>query len=225
MKIQVVFFSILIFFGGCLDMGKKQNQSKVIEQQSTIDSLSSAYADCLAEKEIDHSRPAIQFENLKKHDSLAKYYNHFNKTTDPFTNLTIYRHTSNKNDNKNVVYCYIAEKEGVYNLRLAIQYIGVDWLFVEKYLFLVDGKRFSIDVSTGTVSQETTKNGIYEYFDALVNYDNAPGLSFLSGSKDALIRYQGKSKHYDRNIAHEEKESIRETIHLYELLSGQSIFK
>jgi hypothetical protein len=123
---------------------------------------------------------------------------------------------------KSWVGAYIMEpKNGTPYLRFAIYYVASDWLFVEKYLFDIDGKKYVIappKYGAGSITTDNGSGGIWETLDILAEGDALVILNALSVAKDATIRYEGKDYYRDRNVGQKEREAIKNTLKAFDYL-------
>ena len=93
-------------------------------------------------REYAEAEAAAAAERRAKAD---KTLSSFRKKHDEFKKVTWYYPSSAPQyDNRNAVYSYfymMDDRDQPANLRFKVQYAADEWLFVEKYIFLIDGNR------------------------------------------------------------------------------------
>ena len=122
--------------------------------------------------------------------------------------------------NKNGVYSYFQTNGGVAtNLRFVIQYYSDDWLFIQKYMFSIDGEAFEY-----IPSEVKTDNGdggmIWEWFDESADENLKTIMKAIANSKSAKIKMVGRQYFDIKTVTSKQKESIKKTLELYKLLGG-----
>ena len=122
---------------------------------------------------------------------------------------------------KTGIYSYFALRDSVpENMRLVIQYGANDWLFVESYTFLIDGKTYEfsnphIERDNNTRIWEWSDTGVLQDGDLAVIY------ALLLGAKEAKIRFNGRQYHDDYTIPQSTLQSLQETKDYYLALGGK----
>ena len=141
---------------------------------------------------------------------------------DDFKGITWYHDkTSPKYVNANGFFIYAGAAKG-YNtsLRLCIQYYGEDWLFIEKYLFNVDGKTFEIDPSYGDVETDNDSK-VWEWFDTSPNKGEVELIKAIIKSKKAVMRIEGSKYYKDVTITSTQKKALSRVLTVYNGLGGK----
>lgn len=119
-----------------------------------------------------------------------------------------YASHSNKIDD---IYAYFCVKDGKpYNLRLRIQVVSSDWLFVKKYIFLIDGKRMEY---TPAKVERDFDSITWEWSDEEIK--SSPQLKALFAqmlkANEIKMRFVGKNYVRDRTL------TPKEVVHLKEI--------
>jgi hypothetical protein len=155
----------------------------------------------------------------------AKALASMRKTTDRVHNITFYQDRSEPQyrGSRNWMGAYIGAPNGPEPyLRLLIQYVADDWLFIESYNFLVDGSRYTVTPSYGEVERDNGSGQIWEWYDAPARPFERELLDAIAGSKEALLRYNGSQYRHDRTISASEKAAIRRVLDAYDALAAGS---
>lgn len=196
-------FIAFLFIGGLVvgastgfESDKKLNVTDsiaIVKEQQKIDSLK------------------LIKDNLRK-KSLSKLKS-FRAKKDEFNDLTFYTHKkAPRYTSTNFIYPYIGKKGDYFYLRLQLQYASNDWLFINKAIFLVDGKKYEL---TGTWDRDNNTR-IWEWNDIAVDDDILFMLKDISNSKKTKVRYVGSQYHKDRVLTSKEKMIIKQTIDIYQ---------
>lgn len=118
-----------------------------------------------------------------------------------------YASHSNKVDD---IYAYFCVKDGKpYNLRLRIQIVSSDWLFVKKYIFLIDGKRMEY---TPAKVERDFDSITWEWSDEKIK--SSPQLKALFDqmlkANEIKMRFVGKNYVRDRTLTPKEVAHLKE---------------
>lgn len=118
-----------------------------------------------------------------------------------------YASHSNKVDD---IYAYFCVKDGKpYNLRLRIQIVSSDWLFVKKYIFLIDGKRMEY---TPARVERDFDSITWEWSDEKIK--SSPQLKALFAqmlkANEIKMRFVGKNYVRDRTLTSKEVAHLKE---------------
>lgn len=141
---------------------------------------------------------------------------------DDFKGVSWYHDKSSpKYVNANGFYAYVGASKG-YNttLRFCIQYYGEDWLFIEKYLFNVDGKTFEIDPGYGDVETDNDSK-VWEWFDTSPNKGEIDLIKSIIKSKKAVMRIEGSKYYKDVTITSTQKKALGRVLTIYSGLGGK----
>lgn len=155
----------------------------------------------------------MEADNLKKFtialSSMRKEYDDVEKIT------WYYDKTTHRYTNTNNVYLYFG-KPNVGNpvLRFRIQYAGDDWLFIQKYIFSIDGKTFELNPSE---TERDNNSEVWEWSDEAAGMKALEIVAAIIDSKEAKIRYVGKQYFKDRILTNTEKSALK---NVFEAFSG-----
>lgn len=143
-------------------------------------------------------------------------------TKDDFKETAYYQDKSSpRYRNANGFYAYVGTKKGSSTtLFLSIQYYGDDWLFVEKYLFKVDGYTYEIDPSYGDVKTDNNSK-VWEWFDTTPNKGEVDLIKKIISSKKAVMRIEGSKYIKDVTITSTQKKALSRVLIVYAGLGGK----
>lgn len=127
-----------------------------------------------------------------------------------------YASHSNKVDD---IYAYFCVKDGKpYILRLRIQVVSSDWLFVKKYIFLIDGKRMEY---TPAKVERDFDSITWEWSDEEIK--SSPQLKALFSqmlkANEIKMRFVGKNYVRDRTLTPKEVAHLKEINAYYNALT------
>jgi len=125
-------------------------------------------------EKIAEAKKKEEAEKIKKEKQrLANATKKMRKKYDDMKGITWYYdktspHYVNSRTNVNA---YIGKKDsGTPFMRLVIQYVADDWLFIEKYIIKVDGKTYTItEEKYGEIETDNGSGGIWEWLDRSVD--------------------------------------------------------
>ncbi|MCM1291522.1 MAG: hypothetical protein NC201_04735 [Prevotella sp.] len=106
------------------------------------------------------------------------------------------------------------------NLRFLIQYYADDWLFIDSYTFLIDGKTYAF--SNPDVERDNDSM-IWEWSDTGVaqNREVAKILYAIKNAKEVKIRFNGRQYHKDKVLSEKDIKAIQQPIEYFEALGGR----
>jgi len=141
---------------------------------------------------------------------------------DTFKGITWYHDKSTpKYRNANAFELYFGTQKGANTtLRLVIQYYGEDWLFIEKYLFNVDGYTYEIDPSYGDIEKDSDSK-VWEWFDTKPNKGEVDLIKRIIKSKKAVMRIEGSQYYKDVTITSTQKKALGRVLIVYAGLGGK----
>jgi hypothetical protein len=117
------------------------------------------------------------------------------------------------------VYAYISEKNDRYGLRLHVQYVADDWLFIEKFTFKTESEVYAVAPGFFEFERDNDGGKIWEWCDLPVSDDGLAALRrLLSVSDDVVLRCEGKAYRKDRTLTEEEKQRLRVVLMAYDML-------
>ncbi len=161
----------------------------------------------LARRKQEEQRVAATLKKLKK-------------TTDKVDGVDWYRDKSSPTyNNQNGFFLYIGKRGGDLPwLRLCIQYMASDWLFIESFVVVADDQRFEYD---RVKFERDHDSRIWEWYDGVVTAADMAMLRAVALSKDAVIRFHGRVYRADRPITVQQKAALRNVLEAYWALGGQ----
>ena len=125
--------------------------------------------------------------------------------------------------NQNGFYAYFNYKDdavGPGSIWWTLQYHADDWLFIESYIFLIDGQQYTF---TPTDPKRDSGNGgmIWEWFneEAKANSQALEILNLLAKAKSAKVRIIGKDYRKDVNISELQRIEINRILKLHAALT------
>jgi hypothetical protein len=141
---------------------------------------------------------------------------------DQVKNIKWYQDKSSpKYVNRNGFYLYVgASPNFSTTLRLKIQYYGDDWLFIEKYIFNVDGDVYEINPDYGDVETDNDSK-VWEWLDISPNSSQVSMLKAISKSKKTIMRLEGSKYYKDVVITSAQKSAIKRVLVVYAGLGGR----
>lgn len=147
------------------------------------------------------------------------------KERDDIKNVTYYhdKNTPREVNSRSEMYLYFIEQGGrPVTLRLVIQYVAEDWLFIERFYIKADNHTFTIEpASQFAVERDNGEGKIWEWFDAVVDSDDYRMLQALIASKSATLRYQGKQYYMDRALSPAERQRLGNVLTAFEAMGGK----
>ena len=156
-------------------------------------------------------------------EDASRALKHMVKKRDVIGGITWYTDKSSPRyvNDRTAFYAYFGKfKDGTVILRMEIQYVGSDWLFIHKYTIRVDGKNYNFrpaEFGNDAVKRDsgTTGDGevgVWEWWDIAATPRMRKVMALVATSKKAVIRLQGKQYYKDYTITKEEKRAIRHVL-------------
>jgi hypothetical protein len=217
-KIFLIILSLFVF-GQCMRIcGSSENE--VENTESTVFNEYSIIPDSMIEEESVVVEESISRIDSVKIKELKPY---FREKKDEFRGVTWIEPKSRpKYTNMNGICTYFCVDENGKpgNLRFLIQYFAEDWLFINGYTFVIDGKRFTF--SNPDVERDHNHN-IWEWSDTSVSSDNEVYqiLSAIREAKEVKIRFHGRQYNKDKTLTQKDIKAITQPIEYFEALGGK----
>ena len=140
---------------------------------------------------------------------------------DSFKGISWYQDKSSpKYRNSNGFYLYFGTKGASPFLRFVIQYYGEDWLFIEKYLFNIDGDTYEIDPGYGVVERDSDSK-VWEWLEKAPDNGEVELLRKIIKSKKAVMRIEGRQYYKDVTISTTQKKALGRVLTVYAGLGGK----
>jgi hypothetical protein len=168
-----------------------------------------------AEREAQEARARKAEEGRRLATALQKMA----KKTDKVEGVDWYRDKSSPQfTNYNGFFLYIGKKGSQAPwLRLRIQYNADDWLFIESFLIVADGKRFDFPAAT---FERDNDSEIWEWYDEPASTSDIQMIRAVIDSKEAVIRLNGRQYRKDKTITSAQKAALRNVLDAYKALGG-----
>jgi len=174
------------------------------------------------EAQAAQKRLAEQAELEKRTEELrvAAALGKMRKHTDDIEGLTWYRdRLSPQYANYNGFFIYIGQRPaGEPWLRLRVQYNADDWLFIESFVVVADGRRFEHDPAH---FERDNDSEIWEWYDELASSQDIEMVKAIIAAKSAVIRFNGRQYRKDRTITRTERAALQNVLDAYRTLGGK----
>lgn len=147
------------------------------------------------------------------------------KNRDEMRHITFWRDRAapaHVNDRSAVAMYIMQPDQGMPRLRMVIYFKSDEWLFIQRYMFKVDGTDFDFTPNTygdEAVERDNGYGGIWEWWDTPAEGQVLAMLHALADSKQATMRYEGRQYYHDRTIGPEERAALRRTFIAYQVLA------
>ncbi|MCG6154995.1 PDZ domain-containing protein [Rubinisphaera margarita] len=144
------------------------------------------------------------------------------QTADPIKGLTFWKHASAPEflNSRTAVYCYIAEEQGAPTLRLKLQYVADDWLFIKSLVVRAGAENFTIDLSGfSDVERDNSGGKIWEWHDRPVGANEMAMLRAMATGGNAIIAFNGNQYRKDFELDDTSRHVISETLELYDMIN------
>ena len=147
------------------------------------------------------------------------------KKTDDVRDLTSYTHldTTEFVNTRSEFYCYfVSAKSAKPTLRLQIQYVAEDWLFIRRFTIKADDASFTI-TPTGIRDVERDNSGgkIWEWHDRPVGAKERELLDAIVKAKRVILRCEGDKYQKDRDLSDGEIHRIKTILTAYRIMGGE----
>lgn len=173
---------------------------------------------------IAEAKEKEKAEKIKKDKQrMANATKKMRKKADDMNGITWYYDKTSPSyvNSRTNFYAYIGKKEGGTPwMRMVIQYVADDWLFIEKYTIKVDGKTYKITEEKYGEIETDNGPGIWEWLDRTVSTSEFEIMKAVANGKNVKIRFEGKKYYKDRTVSSKEKLALRNVIEAYEALGG-----
>lgn len=106
------------------------------------------------------------------------------------------------------------------HLRLKIQYAGEDWLFINSFIFNVDGERDEITPDYGDIKRDNGNGLVWEDYDVRMYADQVDLIQRIIKSKKAVLRLEGDMYRKDVTISKSQKAALEHVLTVWRGLKG-----
>lgn len=156
---------------------------------------------------------------------LEKKFN-LTSTVDKKSGITWYKHKTNTGSNSRIYLYFGKNNDNQLFVHMVISYIAPEHLWVEKYIFTIDGeeqilipreKVRHIDLESNRLREDyffdsSTNQGVSEIYDIMINQEEFDLLNKISRAETVKLKYFGV-KGYNRVTIHTEtKNALKESI-------------
>lgn len=161
-------------------------------------------------------------ENIRKAQEERRFaaaLQRMSKKTDKIEGIDWYRDKSSPiYNNQNGFFIYIGKRgsEAPW-LRLRIQYYAEDWLFIESFIVVADGRRFE---RNGVGFERDNDSKIWEWYDESLSQSDLTMIRAVVNSKEAVIRFNGRQYRNDKTITAAQKAALQNVLDAFKALGG-----
>ncbi|MRN52044.1 DUF308 domain-containing protein [Paenibacillus monticola] len=194
------------------------------DAQAALDAEVQKKADAAAKAQADAKAKEEAALKAKQAAALAQMV----KTVDEVEGITWYQDkAAPKFINENGIYAYFGIKDGQVSsgLHLKIQYTADTWLFIQNYVFNIDGQKYEIDPgimgADRNMSTDINSPGIWEYHDETLNKSQIEMLTLLINSQKTIMRLEGQQSNEDRTISVTQKAALKRVLDAYIAAGGE----
>ena len=143
---------------------------------------------------------------------------------DDFKDITFHRHADSPapEDHGKAFFAYIVEPKGKPPyLRLKIQYVGAEWIFVNKYSIKNGDSTVSFSPDYNSVARNVLKGeGIEENYDCVVDDKIKPILTDVATKPGSVLRFEGKNSFSDYKIPAEEAARLEKVLTVFAIMTA-----
>jgi S1-C subfamily serine protease len=171
-----------------------------------------------------NGKPKWQKANIKirpvSHHDI--YLNALSKEMDEFTEVSTYRHprSPTRPSSKSELFAYISVKESVPTLKLQIQYVANDWLFMRKFLIKTDNGTFELAVHKRY--KDNSGGKIWEWCRTIVGNKEKEVLEAIVKSNKVTLRHEGSTYYKDRELTRDEILRLQTVMLSYEIMKSRA---
>ena len=123
------------------------------------------------------------------------YLNALRKEKDTIQNVTFFTHRDSAKTVSSQIdfFCYIVQNSsGDASLRLKIQYVAKDWLFIRQFTIKADDQTFILrPANTGVIERDNAGGKIWEWYDQPVRDPEMTMLTAVANAKNVVVRFEG----------------------------------
>lgn len=153
------------------------------------------------------------------------YLNAMREKTDEVRGTTSYTHRDSSefvNSHSDFYAYFVQGKSGIPSLRLQIQYVADDWLFIKRFTIKADEQTFTL-TPTGLRDVERGNKGgkIWEWHDRAVGAPEREMLNAIATAKKVILRCEGNQYQKDRELSDSEVNRIRTVLMAYQIKGGK----
>ncbi len=171
---------------------------------------------------ITWKRGSVKAKPVKRREL---YMNAMRIKTDEVRDLVSYTHKDSTEflNSGSEFYCYVIKGNDTRpTLRLKIQYVADEWLFVRRFTVKAGESTFEIDASgLGEMERDNEGGKIWEWYDRPVDAELKKMLTAIAASDRAILRFEGDQYRKDLEINSRDCDRLRSVLAVHEMLSSE----
>ena len=153
------------------------------------------------------------------------YLNALRQEKDEVTDDASYKHhdTTKFVNNQSEFYCYFTStKSAKPKLRLNIQYVANEWLFIRRIIIKADDKTFTLDgLGLRDIERDNGDGKVWEWHDRPVGIKEREMLNAVANAKRVILRCEGEQYQKDRELSDAEKRRVFTVLIAYRIMSAE----
>lgn len=140
--------------------------------------------------------------------------------TDKVRGITWFKHKSGRVLQWHLKLYFGRSEEGaLMPLRIKAQFVGEDWLFVNRITVKADDRKFS--ALAGTWERDNGAGTVWEWIDLPTDEDLREMVSAIIAAKDVVVRFEGDKYYSDKSVPQAMKDELRDVLLAYSALSSK----
>lgn len=194
----------------------QEHQSNLFSYTYEDDQITESSKDLLLESMVKLNKAKEEYLNPYKEKFEGKL-NDLKNVSDEFSDVKWMKDPSSTNyTNESGFFLYFGlEDDGLTPLRLRIQYLGDDWLFINGFVLLIDGEKYPLIAED--MDRDNGSGEIWEWSDeALDNYSQSYDMKELMvkiiNSDETKIKFVGDQYYDTRSITTKEKKALKNVL-------------
>ena len=199
------------------------NNSQIQSQATTPPTVTEATK---SPEELEAEKEEIKKAEEERKKKLNEKLSSLRKVADEVSgNTWYYDVNSEKYTNANDFQLYLGEVNGQFWPRVRIQFCAENWLFIESYIISVDGTNYNFNPSYDDIKRDNDNGIVWEWYDFYPTNSNLKMMQEVVDSEKTILRHQGDIYYEDRIISNQEKQSIKNILDIYNMLSESEKWK
>lgn len=141
---------------------------------------------------------------------------------DKIKGVSFYKHRGSPTavNSKSDIHAYFPVKDGKPGtLRIIVQFVAKDWLFIRKYTIKAGKKTFSF--SPKNIERDNSARAVWEWCDVPATPTHMSMLKAIVSADSVLLRCEGDQYKKDRTITEDEKERLKTVLTVHGILGGK----
>lgn len=213
------------FFSGT-DKNKKNSNSEDKEKKniSSLEKLLKDRKERIQKNTTENETIVKKEDETKEKERLKQLLKKFRRHEDKLEGVAFYRHPAFRQDGGREFYPYIGVRGSATWIRVFIQYIAEDWLFVSSINVYTDNGTYRKNIPSSEMKREVVSRRVVENADCNYDYDYENIFKSLATTKKtSTIRFIGSKYYKERGFSQKEREGFAETLELKELIDKYGI--